>query len=525
MEKMFKIMEEEEERRRKKENQEKQNKEKLNRERLTTFAEAPKLTKTSFANAVGVSKNLPAVNSAVNSTKVSPNTQSKPLYKNVLMRPKPLSFKNVLRKNKPSNATLKNKQQELNKIEMIVEEILKIEQLKGLKNPSRLSMIEKIKKSRLTENELLELYIILAENSLDLLSEINTRYKFEIKKLLKKINDKKYTKIIKDIEKSIKNKLSKSTTPIISSRTETPAESPVELNAESPAELPVKSPVELNAESPAESSIENSEEPMNNSSVNKLLDVSEKKFKILKKDILEIEKRLLDIELLEKEKLEQELNSILKSINKTNITKDMKAIKSEIEKLEKELLEKELLEQQTTKRRNLERIKSEIEILRKKLSEKNKERIDQEKKLANKLNSIWKNKSRTTKIRNPKQIQSDIEKCNHKIKLLESELRKKLKIIYEQFLNNLEGAKKAFRNSRSSMTNSKNELNKFKKINKFKEVMKELYDLFNYLVKKYKFYGEKIKKIIDNMDKYKDEYKKEYENLSKHYKSLLKKMN
>ena len=57
------------------------------------------------------------------------------------------------------------------------------------------------------------------------------------------------------------------------------------------------------------------------------------------------------------------------------------------------------------------------------------------------------------------------------------------------------------------MTNSKNELNKFKKINNFKELMKKLYDLFNYLVKKYKFYGEKITKIIDNMYKYKDEYK------------------
>ena len=41
--------------------------------------------------------------------------------------------------------------------------------------------------------------------------------------------------------------------------------------------------------------------------------------------------------------------------------------------------------------------------------------------------------------------------------------------------------------------------------------MKELYDLFNYLVKKYEFDGEKITKIIDDMDKYKDEYKKEYE--------------
>ena len=212
-EKMFKKMQEEEEEKEEEERRKKEKNQAKEKERLTTFAKAPKLTK-SFASVVSVSKNLPAVNSNKVS-KVSPITAPKSTYKNVLMRPKPskpLSFKNVLKKNKPSNATSNSKQQELNKIQMIIEEILNIEEIKGVKNPSRLSMIEKIKKSRLNEDELLDLYNILAGNSLNLETQVNNRYKFEIKNLLKKINNKKYTKIIKDIEKSIKNQLNKSTT-------------------------------------------------------------------------------------------------------------------------------------------------------------------------------------------------------------------------------------------------------------------------------------------------------------------------
>ena len=430
---------------------------KKRRAKLTEFAKAPNidLTNKSFAKAT-------KVDSVTASNKVSPITAPKPLY-----------------------ATSNNKQQELNKIEMIVEEILKIEQLKGSKNPSRLSMIEKIKKSRLNEDELLDLYNILAGN-LDLLSEVNTRYKFEIKKLLKKINDKKYTKIIKDIEKSIKNQLNRSRMPNVSSPTESPVESSLELSA--------VDPTESRAESPAESH--------NNSSVNKILSNSELNLKILKKNTLKIEKELLEKK-REKEKLEKELDSILKLTNKTNISKNMKAIISEIEKLEKEISEKVKLEKQTTKRRNLEKIKSEIEKLKTKLSEKNKEKINLEKKLANKLNSIWKNSSK--QMRNPRTIQSEIEKSNRSIKLLESSLEKILNKIYDEFLNNLKGAKKALEIIRTNMTNNKNELNEYKKINRFEEIMKELYELFNDLVKKYKFDGEKIQQnFIDNLKKYKE---------------------
>ena len=422
MEKMFKKMGKEEERRRK-ENQEKLNQKELNRERLTTFAEAPELTK-SFANVVSVSKNLPAVNS----NKVSPITAPKPTYKNVLMRP---IYKNILKKNKPSNATSNNKQQELKKNEMIIEEILKIEKMRGSKNPSRLSLIEKIKKSRLTENELLELYIIFAENSLNLLPDVNTRYKFEIKKLLKKINNKKYTKIIKDIEKSIKNQLNRSTMPNVSSPTESLEES--------------------SEESLVESSIEKQAELPNNSSVNKLLDISEKKFKILKTIIQDKEKEISE------------------------------------KQIEKRKLEKELIE--------------------------------------------VKKQKRTSK--NPRTIQTEITKLDRNIKLLEGELRKKLKKIYEQFLNNLEGAKKALASIRTNLTNNKNELNEFKKINRFEEIMKELYELVEYLVKKYNFDGEEIQqKIIDDMEEYKELiylrnnsnpkiFKEKFKNLYAYFKYLI----
>jgi len=366
----------------------------------------PELKKLSFANALGVSKNSPDVKS----TTVAPTNELKPTYKNVLMKPKSRSFKNVLGNKKSSNNTSNNTQQKLKKTDMIIEEILKIEQIKGVKNPSRLSMIEKIKKSRLTENELLELYIILAENSLNLLSEINTRYKFEIKKLLKKINDKKYTKIIKDIEKSIK-----STTSNVSSLTELPIE-PIEPTEELLQESLEESPAESPAESP------------NNSSVKKLLGNSEISLKILKKNILKTEKELSE------------------------------------KKLEKEKLEKEL---------------------------------------ANKQNSTWQKQSK--KGRNPKTIQSEIEKLNRNIKLLESSLEKNLNKIYKEILNNLKGAKKALKSIRTNMTNNKNELNEYKKINRFEEIMKELYELFNYLVKKYNFNGDEIQqKINDNMEEYKE---------------------
>jgi hypothetical protein len=338
-------------------------------------------------------------------------------------------YKNILKKNKPSNATSNNKQQELKKNEMIIEEILKIEKMRGSKNPSRLSLIEKIKKSRLTENELLELYIIFAENSLNLLSEINIRYKWEIRNLLKKINDKKYTKIIKDIEKSIKNQLNKSTMP----------------NVSSPAELPEKLPEELSAELSVVSP--------NNSSVNKLLGISEKNIKILKKSIQDKEKEISE------------------------------------KKIKKRKLEQELIEAQK--------------------------------------------KNKTTGSRNPKTIQTDISKLDSNIKLLEGELRKKLKKIYEQFLNNLEGAKKALASIRTNLTNNKNELNEFKKINRFEEIMKELYELVEYLVKKYNFDGEEIQqKIIDDMEEYKELiylrnnsnpkiFKEKFKNLYAYFKYLI----
>lgn len=55
------------------------------------------------------------------------------------------------------------------------------------------------------------------------------------------------------------------------------------------------------------------------------------------------------------------------------------------------------------------------------------------------------------------------------------------------------------------MTNNKNELNEYKKINRFEEIMKELYELFNYLVKKYNFNGDEIQqKINDDMEEYKE---------------------
>ena len=108
-------------------------------------------------------------------------------------------------------------------------------------------------------------------------------------------------------------------------------------------------------------------------------------------------------------------------------------------------------------------------------------------------------------MRNPKTIQSEIEKSNRSIKLLESSLEKILNKIYDEFLNNLKGAKKALEIIRTNMTNNKNELNEYKKINRFEEIMKELYELFNDLVKKYKFDGEKIQQnFIDNLEKYKE---------------------
>jgi hypothetical protein len=487
--KIFKEMQEEEERR-KEENNKRKEKE---RQRLATFAKAPKLNK-SFAKAVGAPEKVPAVNS----NKVATITAPKPTYKNVLMRPK---YKNMLLKNKPLNATSNNTQQ-LKKIDIIIENILKTEKIRVDRTPYRLAMIEEIKRSRLTEFELLALYIIFAENSLNLITEVNNRYKFEIKKLLLKIDNKKYIKIIKDIEKSIKNQLNRSRMPTVSSRAVSPAVSqavpPAVSRVESHAELPVELPAKSRVESPAES--------LNNSSVNKILSNSESSLKFLKKNTLKIENELLEKK-REKEKLEKELDSILKLTNKTNISKNMKAIKSEIEKLEKEISEKVKLEKQITKRRNLEKIRSEIEKLKTKLSEKNIEKINLEKKLAIKLNSIWKNSSK--QMRNPRTIQSEIEKLNRSIKLLESSLEKNLNKIYDVFLNNLKGAKKALETIyKRTKTSNKNKYNEYERINRFEELMKELYELFNYLVKKYKFNGDNIKqKMNDNIQEYKENVK------------------
>jgi chromosome segregation ATPase len=77
----------------------------------------------------------------------------------------------------------------------------------------------------------------------------------------------------------------------------------------------------------------------------------------------------------------------------------------------------------------------EAEISRKKIEKKE---------LVKELIELQKQKQTTSK--NPKTIQSEISKLDRNIKLLKDELRKKLKKIYEQFLNNFKVSKKALQN-------------------------------------------------------------------------------